>query len=149
MGEGDEIVGRVIARLLEAEGIRADLLSWQTLRAEKVERLKELKASLILLSAIQSRSATTVAKMAVSIKLEVPDALILVGLWNLPAEGGARWVKRIKESSGSELYTNIDQAVRGILPWFPKWAVSSRRPRENRMQRERGTKVDLPNRRWK
>ena len=39
MGEGDEIVGRVIARLLEAEGIRADLLSWQTLRAEKVERL--------------------------------------------------------------------------------------------------------------
>ena len=97
-----------------AEGIRADLLSWRTLRAEKVERLKKLKASLILLSAIQSRSATTVAKMAVFIKLEVPDALILVGLWNLPAEGGARWVKRIKESSGSELYTNIDQAVRGI-----------------------------------
>ena len=55
-----------------AEGIRADLLSWRTLRAEKVERLKKLKASLILLSAIQSRSATTVAKMAVFIKLEVP-----------------------------------------------------------------------------
>ena len=120
MGEGDEIVGRVIARLLEPEGIRADLLSWRTLRAEKVERLKELKASLILLSAIQSRSATTVAKMAVSIKLEVPDALILVGLWSLPAEGGARWVKRIKESSGSALYTNIDQAVRGITSLVPQ-----------------------------
>jgi predicted PurR-regulated permease PerM len=120
MGEGDEIAGRVIARLLEAEGIGADLLSWRTLRAEKVERLKELKASLILLSAIQSRSATTVAKMAVSIKLEVPDALILVGLWSLPAEGAARWVKRTKESSGSALYTNIGQAVRGIASLVPQ-----------------------------
>jgi hypothetical protein len=93
MGEGDEIMGRVIARLLEAEGIRADLLSWQTLRAEKVERLKELKTLLILLSAMQPRSATTVAKMAVSIKLEVPDALILVGLWSLPAEGDLLWAR--------------------------------------------------------
>jgi AI-2E family transporter len=42
MGEGDEIVGRVIARLLAAKGIDADLLSWRTLRAEKVERLQEL-----------------------------------------------------------------------------------------------------------
>jgi hypothetical protein len=42
------------------------------------------------------------------------DALILVGLWSLPAEGAARWVKRIKDSSGSEIYTNIDEAVRGI-----------------------------------
>jgi hypothetical protein len=52
--------------------------------------------------------------MASSIKLEIPDALILVGLWSLPTEGAARWVKRIKKSSGSALYTNIDQAVEGI-----------------------------------
>ncbi len=58
--------------------------------------------------------------MAHSIKLEVPDALILVGLWTLPIEGPARWVRRIKESSGSALYTNIDQAVRGIISLVPQ-----------------------------
>ena len=58
--------------------------------------------------------------MAHSIKLEVPDALILVGLWSLPIEGAARWVRRIKESSGSALYTNIDQAVRGIISLVPQ-----------------------------
>jgi predicted PurR-regulated permease PerM len=120
MGEGDEIVGRVIARLLAAKGIGADLLSWRTLRAEKVERLKELKTPWILLSAIESRSVITVGRMAHSIKLEVPDALILVGLWSLPTEGAARWVRRIKESSGSALYTNIDQAVRGIVSLVPQ-----------------------------
>jgi predicted PurR-regulated permease PerM len=120
MGEGDEIVGRVIVRLLAAKGIGADLLSWRTLRAEKVERLKELKTPWILLSAIESRSVITVGRMAHSIKLEVPDALILVGLWSLPIEGAARWVRKIKESSGSALYTNIDQAVRGIVSLVPQ-----------------------------
>jgi AI-2E family transporter len=119
-GEGDEIVGRVVARLLAAKGIGTDLLSWRTLRAEKVERLKELKASLILLSAIESRSAITVGKMADAIRLEVPDALILVGLWSLPSEGAARSVKRIRASSGSTLYTNIDEAVRGIVSLAPQ-----------------------------
>jgi len=122
MGEGDEIVGRVIARLLAAKGIGTDLLSWRTLRAEKVERLKELKTPWILLSAIESRSVITVGRMAHSIKLEVPDALILVGLWSLPTEGAARWVRRIKESSGSALYTNIDEAVRGIASLVPQVA---------------------------
>jgi predicted PurR-regulated permease PerM len=120
MGEGDEIVGRVIARLLAAKGIGTDLLSWRTLRAEKVECLKELKTPWILLSAIESRSVITVGRMAHSIKLEVPDALILVGLWSLPTEGAARWVRRIKESSGSALYTNINQAVRGIVSLVPQ-----------------------------
>jgi predicted PurR-regulated permease PerM len=120
MGEGDEIVGNVIARLLAVEGIGTHLLSWRTLRAEKVARLKELKSTWILLSAIESRSVNTVGKMANSIKLEVPDARILLGLWSLPTEGAARWIRRIKESSGSALYTNIEQAIRGIALLVPK-----------------------------
>ena len=120
MGEGDEIVGSVIARLLAVEGIGTHLLSWRTLRAEKVARLKELKSTWILLSAIESRSVNTVGKMANSIALEVPDARILLGLWSLPTEGAARWIRRIKESSGSALYTNIEQAIRGIASLVPK-----------------------------
>jgi hypothetical protein len=41
-------------------------------------------------------------------------------LWSLPAEGAARWVKRIKESSGSALYTNIEQAIRAIASMVPQ-----------------------------
>ena len=114
LGEGDEMVGRVLARLLEAENIRAKLLSWRTLRPEKVKRLKELEASRILLSAIESRSAVTVGKMGHSIQQLIPGALIFVGLWSLPTEGAARSVQKIKESSGSVIYTNLNEAIRGI-----------------------------------
>ena len=91
-----------------------------------MERLKELRPPWILLSAIESRSVLTVGKMASSIKRELPDALILVGLWSLPTEGAARWVKRIKRSSGSTLYTNIDQTVEGIASRVPQ--VSDKLP---------------------
>jgi predicted PurR-regulated permease PerM len=120
IGEGDEIVGDVIARLLAVEGIGTHLLSWRTLRAEKVARLKELKSTWILLSAIDSRSVNTVGKMANSIKLELPDARIFLGLWSLPTEGAARWIRKIKESSGIALYTNIEEAIRGIASLVPQ-----------------------------
>ena len=113
LGEGDEVVGRILARLLEAEEIDAHLLSWRTLRAEKVKRLKELDAKQIVLSAIETRSSITVGKMAHSIQQLVPGALIFVGLWSLPKEGAARSVRKIKESSGSVVYTNLSEAVRG------------------------------------
>jgi predicted PurR-regulated permease PerM len=114
LGEGDEVVGKILVRLLEAGGIGVNLLSWRTLRAEKVERLKELGARAIVLSAVESRSAITVGKMAHSIQLLLPEALIFVGLWSLPRENASRSVRKIKESSGSIVYTNLDEAIRGI-----------------------------------
>ncbi|MBV9130230.1 MAG: AI-2E family transporter, partial [Verrucomicrobia bacterium] len=114
LGEGDEIVGRILARLLESEGIGIDLLSWRTLRAEKVQNLKELEARWVVLSAIESRSGITVGKMAYSIQRLIPDAVIFVGLWSLPRENAARSVRKIKESSGTVVYTNLNEAIRGI-----------------------------------
>ncbi len=114
LGEGDEVVGRILARLLEAQEIRVNLLSWRTLRAEKVQRLKELEAKGIVISAIESRSSITVGKMALSIQQLIPSTLLFVGLWSLPREGAARSVRRIRDSSGSVVYTDLSEAVRGI-----------------------------------
>jgi hypothetical protein len=58
--------------------------------------------------------------MANSIKLELPDARIFLGLWSLPTEGAARWIRKIKESSGSALYTNLEEAIRGIASLVPQ-----------------------------
>jgi predicted PurR-regulated permease PerM len=114
LGEGDEVVGRILARLLEGQEIRVNLLSWRTLRAEKVERLKELEAKGIVISAIESRSSITVGKMALSIQQLIPSTLLFVGLWSLPREGAARSIRKIRDSSGSVVYTDLSEAVRGI-----------------------------------
>ena len=113
LSEGDEVVARILARLLEAKGVGSNLLSWKALRTEKLERLKELDARCVVLSATGSRAAVTVGKMARAIQSELPDIVIVIGLWSLPPAGAARLIRRIKESS-VHVYTNLDEAVRGI-----------------------------------
>jgi predicted PurR-regulated permease PerM len=112
--EGDELVGLVLTRLLEVEGVTAGVISWRALRSQKVEKLREMRPQWILLSAIEARSALAVGKMARSIKMVLPEAVILIGLWSLPPQGGARVIRKITESSVGAIYTSMEQAVRGI-----------------------------------
>jgi predicted PurR-regulated permease PerM len=115
VGEGDEVVGRVLARLLEARGIGSRLLPWRTLRSEKVEHLKQSDARCIVLSTIESRAQVAVGNVTRSIQSQLPDAVILIGLWSLPPAGAARLIRRIRESSVHGVYTNLDEAVQGVF----------------------------------
>ena len=112
--EGDELVGWILTRLLEVEGVTAEVLSWRALRSQKVEELREMQPQWILVSAIEARSALAVDKMARSIKMALPETVFLIGLWSLPPQGGARVIWKITESSVGGVYTSMEQAVRGI-----------------------------------
>src|SRR6516165_9671659 len=112
--EGDELVGWILTRLLEVDGVTAGVLSWRALRSQKVEELREMRPQWILLSAIEAKSALAVGKMARSIKMALPETIILIGLWSLPPQGGARVIRKITESSVGGIYTSMEQAVRGI-----------------------------------
>ena len=114
VGEGDELVGNILERLLGAAGIRSVVLPWRTLRSEKLQRLQDLEPRCVVISAIEARSAMSVGKMARSLQLSLPGAVIVIGLWSLPPEGAARLVKKIKESQDCSVYTDLDQAVQGI-----------------------------------
>jgi predicted PurR-regulated permease PerM len=114
VGEGDELVGDVLVRLLGAEGISGLLIPWRTLRSEKLQQLQELGAKCVVIVAIEARSAASVAKMARSIQTVLRDAVIVIGLWSLPMEGSARLVRKIKEYQSWRVYTDFEQAVQGI-----------------------------------
>jgi predicted PurR-regulated permease PerM len=115
LSEGDEIVGRLLARLLEAKGVDSDLLHWRILRQEKIHRLVELQAQFILLSAVQPKLAVAIGEMARAIRFLRPEAIIMAGLWSLPSTGAARLMRKIQESEVAEIYTHLDKAVRGIV----------------------------------
>ena len=114
VGEGDELVGNILERLLGAAGIGSVLLPWKTLRSEKLQRIKELEAKCVVISAIEARSAMSVGKMARSLQISLPDTVIVIGLWSLPPEGAARLIRKIKESQDCGVYTDLEQAVQGI-----------------------------------
>jgi predicted PurR-regulated permease PerM len=113
IGEGDEMVGAILARLLKAEGLRTELVSSRALRTERLERVKQLQPKQIVLSAIQSGSIKTIDRMIRAIQHLSPQSVIFVCLWSLPREGAAKWIRRITESSQA-VYTGMEEAVRDI-----------------------------------
>jgi predicted PurR-regulated permease PerM len=115
LSEGDEIVGRLLARLLETREVDCDLLHWRILRQEKIHRLTELQSRFVLLSAVQPNSAVAIGKMARAIRFLRPEAIIVAGLWSLPPTGAARLMRKIQESEVAAIYTHLDKAVRGIV----------------------------------
>jgi len=141
--EGDEVVGRVLSRLLAAEGIGdSTVISWKTLRTEKVERLKNLAARCVVLSAIEPRSAMVAGNTAKSIRLALPDAVIVVCLWSLPPTGAARLVRKIQESVGGGVYTNLEQAVKGTASVVSAASQDSP-PEPSRTQEQDGPSLTL------
>jgi predicted PurR-regulated permease PerM len=113
VGEGDEMTGVILMRLLEAEGLKTELVSSRVLRTERLERVKEVQPKQIVLSAIQSRSIKTIDRMIRAIRQVSPQSAISVCLWSLPKEGAARWIRRMTESSQA-VYTGMEEAVRNI-----------------------------------
>ena len=113
VGEGDEMVGAILARLLNAEGLKTELVSSRALRTERLEHVKQLQPKQIVLSAIQSGSIKTIDRMIRAIQHLSPHSIISVCLWSLPREGAARWIRRIREASHA-VYTGMDEAVRNI-----------------------------------
>jgi len=113
VGEGDEMVGAILARLLKAEGIEAELVSSRAVRNERLQRVKELRPKQLILSAVQSRSIKTIDRMIRAIRQISPDSVISVCLWSLPREGAARWIRRITESAHA-VYTGMEEAVCSI-----------------------------------
>jgi predicted PurR-regulated permease PerM len=113
VGEGDEVVGAILAQLLRAEGVQTDLISSRALRLERLESLKELQPERIVLSAVHSRSIRTIERMIRDIQQVSPHSVISVCLWSLPGQGAAHWIRRIKESSHA-VYTGMEEAVRNL-----------------------------------
>lgn len=113
VGEGDEMVGTILARLLNAEGLKAELVSSRALRAERLEHVKELQPKQIVLSAIQSGSIKTIDRMIRAIQLVAPHSAVSVCLWSFPREGAARWIRRIRDSAHA-VYAGMDEAVVNI-----------------------------------
>jgi predicted PurR-regulated permease PerM len=113
VGEGDEMVGAILMRLLEAEGLKTELISSRALRTERLEHVKKLQPKQIILSAIQSGSIKTIDRMIRAIRQVSPHGAISVCLWSLPREGAASWIRRIRESSHA-VYTGMEEAVRNI-----------------------------------
>jgi hypothetical protein len=68
---------------------------------------------------VELRSAISVANMVRSMQSVLPNSIFMAGLWSLPSTGSARLNRKIREVVQGRVYTNMEQAVRGIVALMP------------------------------
>ena len=112
--EGDEVVGKVLHRLLSVKGVESRVLPWNMPVSQKIAELKAFSAKHALLSATEAESTTALAEMVDALCSALPNAVVLVGLWSLPTSGSAELMTKIQNAPVRGVYTNLTEALEGI-----------------------------------
>ena len=112
--EGDELAALMLAQVLAESGIAVTVLSSKLLAAEAVEQAASLAPSIVCISSLPPVSTIAARVLCKRLRVQLPSARILVGLWQPDdAEFAARRA-RLGKAGADETYPDLRRAAAGI-----------------------------------
>ena len=111
--EADELIGIMLARLLEAHGVQLEVLSAKQLASEMIKEIEKGTSRIICVSVLPPGSTRHALLHCKRLRERFPSARIVVGLWGEPA-GEDRRIKRITQVRPDALVTTLEAAVKEI-----------------------------------
>jgi predicted PurR-regulated permease PerM len=107
--EADEIVGKMLAQLLERSGFSARLLPLEAVSGV-LSGASRLKAEVVCLSALPPSAVSRARLLCKRLRLRFPTLKMVLGLWNF--EGGiARAEERVGGPCADRLATTLSEAI--------------------------------------
>jgi predicted PurR-regulated permease PerM len=79
--EADETIGSMLAQLIDREGESAQYMSLG-IPAEMIDKLAAGKPDVVIVSSLQPYALTHARKLYSQIRARLPEAIVMVGLWN-------------------------------------------------------------------
>ena len=107
--EADEIVGTMLAHLLERAGYRAHYLEIGT-STEMLAQIAKQKPAIVCLSALPPFAMSHSRRLYRALRAQSPELKIIVGLWDGSAELNGTAI-RISGVADSQVSRNLAQAV--------------------------------------
>jgi predicted PurR-regulated permease PerM len=111
--EADEIVGLMLAQLLELKGQRAIAASQVSLAGEMLELVKEHDAAAVCISALPPAALSHARYLCKRLHAKFPDLPTLVGLWTSKADP-RKSLDRLSCVGPAQLVTSIGAAIADI-----------------------------------
>jgi predicted PurR-regulated permease PerM len=105
----DEVVGHLIAKLIEPYGFRTATASDERLLGELLEKMKDVSVDLIMISSLPPMAGRYSRLVCKRIHAAHPDIPILIGLW-----GGDKLVQtqsKLAEAGADQVVTTVAEAV--------------------------------------
>ena len=112
--EADELIGLMLARLLEGHGVRCEVLSVKLLTSEMLNQIEKGASRLICMSVLPPGSTRHALLYCKRLRERFPESRIVVGLWGEPA-GDDRRIKRIAEAKPDVIVTSLETAVKELV----------------------------------
>lgn len=112
--EADEIVGAMLALVLNAQGFEAEAVTVHALVSERIERVAEKGAHAVCISALPPSATVHARYLCKRLRSRYRDLRLFVGLWH-SAIGAARGRERIACGSDVAVVTTLTDAVQEML----------------------------------
>lgn len=108
--EADEIVGVMLAQVLDRKGYTTRFVSVEKLASEYVDAVEQHKAEIVFVSALPPAAVTHARYIVKRLRARLPDCKIIVGLWTLCGD-----IKKARErlsAAGTDLVVcSLEEAV--------------------------------------
>jgi predicted PurR-regulated permease PerM len=112
--EADELVGTMLAQVLERAGHQAQCVPLST-PAEMLAQLKEEKPDIICISALPPFAIPHVRSLYAKLRAQDSNVRIIVGLWRFSGDP-ANASRRLGLSEGSRAFTTLAEFVQELQP---------------------------------
>jgi predicted PurR-regulated permease PerM len=107
--EADEIVGRMLAQLLEKSGLRASCIPCQR-ASEMVLRATQALPDVVCISALPPFALVHAKSLYHKLRAQAPGMRIFIGLWNYPGDV-ERIAARLQLAEGTEMAITLSEVV--------------------------------------
>ena len=112
--EGDELAALMLAQVLAESGIAATVFSSKLLAAESVEQAAASAPSIVCISSLPPVSTIAARVLCKRLRVQLPSARILVGLWQPDDAEFASRRERLGKAGADETYPDLRRAAAGI-----------------------------------
>jgi hypothetical protein len=113
--EADEIAGVMLVHLLETRGVLARIASSKSLTSEMAEQAASSGAHLFCISALPPASVMPATYLARRIRERVPDARIIIGLWETEESQTERRFQRFKRAHADEIFMTLERTTAELV----------------------------------
>jgi predicted PurR-regulated permease PerM len=112
--EADELVGTMLAQVLERAGHRAQCISADT-AGEMLEQIRAAHPDVVCISALPPFAVPHVRSLYAKLRAQQPDLRILVGLWHFSGDP-LKISRRLGLTSGSQTFSTLGEFIDELKP---------------------------------
>jgi predicted PurR-regulated permease PerM len=112
--EADELVGTMLAQVLERAGHRAQCISVDT-AGEMLAQITDAHPDVVCISALPPFAVPHVRSLYAKLRAQQPDLRILVGLWHFSGDA-SKISRRLGLSNGSHTFSTLGEFIAELKP---------------------------------